>query len=414
MNQDSPARVFMFQVGAREHYAVARAFHQLGVLDWLVTDFWWPPGRLASAAPLAMRGRWHEELRDARVKSFNKQCLLFESRTRLLDQQGWTQMMNRNRWFQSQAVRWLEQQLHRNDPNPPIVASYSYAASRLFFAAKRLGYRTIMFQIDPGPAEENILLGIEQKHPELIKMRVVAPREYWSDWKLQCELADLIVVNSEWSRSCLMDAEVESSKIRVLPLAYEGHAGEKMAKTHVYPAAFTPERPLRALFLGQVNLRKGMGEIIHAVKELANDPVEFWIAGPEQILVPDELRNHPRIKWLGTVPRMKVDEFYGSADVFLFPTHSDGFGLTQLEAQERGLPIIASRYCGSVVHEGVNGLIMQEVTTSEIVRTLRWCIAHPADLEQMSRQSRVERDFQFETLKEGIKRLMAELTPMLS
>ena len=31
--------MMMFQVGAREHYAVARAFHELGALDWLVTDF---------------------------------------------------------------------------------------------------------------------------------------------------------------------------------------------------------------------------------------------------------------------------------------------------------------------------------------------------------------------------------------
>lgn len=402
----------MFQVGAREHYAVARAFHELGVLDWLVTDFWLPPGRLASAAPLSMRGRWHEALREARVKSFNRQCLLFESRARLTDQKGWLQMMDRNRWFQTSAVKWLEKQLPLSDQTPPIIASYSYAASRLFFAGKRLGCRTIMFQIDPGPAEEDILLGIERKHPELIKMRVVAPREYWSDWKLQCELADIIVVNSEWSRRCLMDADVEASKIRILPLAYETEAHKDAAEPKEYPKEFTPERPLRVLFLGQVNLRKGMGEIFQTLRSLHNAPLEIWFAGPEQLTVPEEFRRDPRIKWLGMVPRMRVDEFYRTADVFLFPTHSDGFGLTQLEAQDWRLPIIASRFCGSVVRHGVNGLVISEVSEREITRALQWCLAHPAELAEMSRNSYVAEEFRPTALKSSIRKLLGELATL--
>jgi glycosyltransferase involved in cell wall biosynthesis len=401
--------VMMFQVGAREHYAVARAFHELGALDWLVTDFWWPPGRLASTAPLSLRGRWHEALREARVKSFNQQSLLFESRSRLMEQRGWQQMMERNRWFQTRAVKWLEKHLHKGGRKLPIIASYSYAASRLFFAGKRLGYRTIMFQIDPGPAEEDILLGIEKMHPELIKMRVVAPKEYWSDWKLQCELADIIVVNSEWSRSCLMKADVESEKIRILPLAFEsGGAGDAAAERQ-YPEAFSAQRPLRVLFLGQVNLRKGMGEIFQSLRTLGDAPLEIWFAGPEQLVVPDEFRHNPKIKWLGMVPRMRVHEFYRDADVFLFPTHSDGFGLTQLEAQNRKLPVIASRYCGSVVRDGVNGLVIQEVTSSEITRALQWCLAHPRGLEEMSRNSGVAKEFQPAALKTSIQGLLEEL-----
>jgi glycosyltransferase involved in cell wall biosynthesis len=412
VSENLSEKVMMFQVGAREHYAVARAFHELGVLDWLVTDFWLPPGKLASAAPLSMRGRWHEALREARIKAFNRQCLLFESRSRLTDQKGWAQMMDRNRWFQGRAVKWLEKQLPLNGQHPPVIASYSYAASRLFFAGKRLGCRTIMFQIDPGPAEEDILLGIERKHPELIKMRVVAPREYWSDWKLQCELADIIVVNSEWSRRCLIDADVVATKIRILPLAFEKEAGPDSGQPKDYPGQFSAERPLKVLFLGQVNLRKGMGEIFQALRTLRQAPLEIWFAGPEQLIVPEEFRRDPRIKWLGMVPRMRVDEFYREADVFLFPTHSDGFGLTQLEAQDRRLPIIASRFCGSVVRHGVNGLVISEVSGREIARALDWCISHPRELAEMSRNSYVAEEFRPAALKSSIRTLLDELATL--
>jgi glycosyltransferase involved in cell wall biosynthesis len=49
-----------------------------------------------------------------------------------------------------------------------------------------------------------------------------------------------------------------------------------------------------------------------------------------------------------------TDAFYERADLFLFPTLSDGFGLTNLEAQAWSLPIVASRFCGEVVRDGVN------------------------------------------------------------
>jgi glycosyltransferase involved in cell wall biosynthesis len=380
----------------------------MGMLDHLVTDFWWPPGRIASKFPLSLRGRWHSELKNAKVKAFTRQCLVFEARARAARREGWGMMMARNQWFQDQATRWLERRVASGIKAPDVVASYSYAASRIFFTAKPLGCKTVMFQIDPGPAEERILLDVERKYPDLIKQRVVAPARYWADWKLQCELADAIIVNSEWSRSCLIDAEVASEKIRIIPLAYQKEAGPPAAE-RVYPAKFTDERPLRVLFLGQVNLRKGMGEILEVARLLKNAPVEFWIAGPETIRVPDEDRANPRVKWLGTIPRLRIDEFYREADVFLFPTISDGFGLTQLEAQARGLPVIASRFCGSVVRDGENGLLLREVSAGEIRRALDHCVNRPQDLQRMARNSGVRTTFGFQAIKAQIEDVLTSV-----
>ncbi len=53
-----------------------------------------------------------------------------------------------------------------------------------------------------------------------------------------------------------------------------------------YPRAFSAERPLRVLFLGQVNLRKGVAQLLEAVRLLSGEHVEFWFVGPMQIRVP--------------------------------------------------------------------------------------------------------------------------------
>ena len=89
---------------------------------------------------------------------------------------------------------------------------------------------------------------------------------------------------------------------------------------------------------------------------------EFWFVGALEVPIPAELRDHPHVHWIGHVRRSETSKFYRNSDVFVFPTFSDGFGLTQLEAQAWKLPIIATKYCGDVVEDGRNGWLLTEPT----------------------------------------------------
>ena len=224
-----------------------------------------------------------------------------------------------------------------------------------------------------------------------------APAEYWNSWRNECALADQIVVNSSWSRDALLSEGVPAEKVSVVPLAYEA-APETISYERDYPDAFTSQRPLRVLFLGQINLRKGVGQLFDAMKLLARENVEFWFVGPVQINVPSELKDHARVKWFGVVPRNQVHEYYKKADVFIFPTLSDGFGLTQLEAQSWKLPVVASRYCGEVVRDGVNGVILEEVSGQAIADVLLKFLRSPEILKAMSARSCVSDRFSLKTL----------------
>jgi glycosyltransferase involved in cell wall biosynthesis len=203
---------------------------------------------------------------------------------------------------------------------------------------------------------------------------------------------DTIVVNSRWSREALVQEGVPESKIVIIPLAYECST-EARSFSRSYPEAFTATRPLRVLFLGQIDLRKGLYPLLEAINLLRREPVEFWFAGPHRIKVPPEFKCDKAIQWLGNVPRKNVSELYRNADVFIFPTFSDGFGLTQLEAQAWKLPIVVSRFCGDVVQDGVNGVLLREITATEIAKTLLDLLRNPARLREMTANSRVEEKF---------------------
>ena len=118
------------------------------------------------------------------------------------------------------------------------------------------------------------------------------------------------------------------------------------------------EHTLRVLWLGQVNVRKGIHYLIEAARLLEQEPVEFDIVGPIGISE-SAIRSAPgNMAFHGRATRDATSKWYLKSDVFVLPTLSDGFALTQLEAMAHGLPVIATPNCGRVVEDGKTGFLI--------------------------------------------------------
>ena len=387
------------QIGAREHYAVPRALFRREALRLLITDAWVQPRSVIRALGSGLRERFHPELASASTKAWNTGLIAFEAAARIRKLSEWQRVISRNRWFQRRACAYLGRKAE-TPKTELIIFAYSYAARDIFRFAKQRGWKTALGQIDPGPVEEKIVADEAARVPELAGDWRPAPPEYWDNWQEECSLADHIIVNSKWSRSCLLKAGVNGEKVSVIPLAYEPITNTQI--TRAYPARFTRDRPLRVLFLGQVNLRKGVAHLFNAIRSFKDEPIEFWFVGPMQVFIPSELQNNPRVRWFDVVSRGEVDSFYRKADLLILPTLSDGFGLTQLEAQAWSLPIVASRFCGEVVRDGQNGLLLENLTGETIREVLRQCVANPELLAQLAAGSG---NFEVHSLDEVSERL---------
>jgi len=366
----APRSWLVCQIGAREHYVLARELHRRGLLRALVTDAWAPPESLAARLPgvagRRLAERYDAGLVDANVVRFTGALAWFELLQRLRSRGSWELLLARNRWFEGQVARAM----HEGDllADRPIVFAYSYAARDIFRAARAAGCETVLGQIDPAITEEEIVAEAVARHPELAPHWERAPQAYWDRWREECGLADRIVVNSEWAREALVRAGVDPDKLRIVPLAYRP-VGTPAARA--WPTRFDDARPLRLLFLGSFILRKGAAELLEAARLLRDQPVEFHIVGGSDIHVADADRANPRLVLHGPVQRHQVHRHFAAADLFILPTLSDGFGLTLLEAQAHGLPVIASRRCGAVVRDGVNGLVLESVTGASIAEAVR-------------------------------------------
>jgi len=135
--------------------------------------------------------------------------------------------------------------------------------------------------------------------------------------------------------------------------------------------------------LGQVNLRKGIQYLLEAATLVKREKIEIDIVGP--IAISDEfvVKAAPNVRFHGAVTRDRVRDFYSRADVFVLPTISDGFALTQIEAMAHGLPVITTPNCGRVVTDGLDGFIVPARDACVIADRLRTLLDDPERLQAM-------------------------------
>ncbi len=106
------------------------------------------------------------------------------------------------------------------------------------------------------------------------------------------------------------------------------------------------------LTVGQLIQRKGLHKLIEACGRLAARGIDFTLAivgqGPERDHL-IELAKQNRIEHFFILPNQSqpiLNEIYRAADVFVFPTLEDVWGLVVNEAMWAGVPVLCSQYAG--------------------------------------------------------------------
>lgn len=94
---------------------------------------------------------------------------------------------------------------------------------------------------------------------------------------------------------------------------------------------------------------------------------------------------HPEVRFAGYRFGEDLVAYYASADVFVFPSRTDTFGVVMLEANACGLPIAAYPVTGpiDVVKEGVNGALDEDLANAcarAAMISREQCVAHARTL----------------------------------
>jgi glycosyltransferase involved in cell wall biosynthesis len=146
---------------------------------------------------------------------------------------------------------------------------------------------------------------------------------------------------------------------------------------------------LHLLFVGYLLEEKGARYLIEmmADRSLRDCALHIVGAGPEE----DALRRHAaecgegdRIFFHGYRQQWELPLYYAMADILLFPSTLEVFGLVMLEAMAAGLPVIASKFAGGaidLVEHGANGFLVDPRDAREMASQVA-VLARDADLRR--------------------------------
>lgn len=116
---------------------------------------------------------------------------------------------------------------------------------------------------------------------------------------------------------------------------------------------------MNILFVGRLNYYKGVEYLIDA---MTNVPANLFVIGEGERRTALEKRAHEcnvadRVKFLGRVSDDRLASAYRTADLFVLPSvePSEAFGVVQLEAMARGLPVVNTSLPTGVPWVSVDG-----------------------------------------------------------
>ena len=148
------------------------------------------------------------------------------------------------------------------------------------------------------------------------------------------------------------------------------------------------------LSVGRLVPEKGVFELLHAYGTLSAElKAEVGLVFVGDGSARPELMRHASdgIQFKGFAQRDELSGYYGLADAFVFPTHSDPWGLVVNEAMACGLPIIASSAAGCVadlVDDGWNGRVVRPHSTEELAAAMTALARNPSLRFTMGQRSR--------------------------
>ncbi len=396
--------IVVAQIGARRHYAVPVAFHNADMLHAVYTDWCANRGLGAWATtllPQSLFGRPLARIRDRRIPAVSG------DQVKTFDRHALRTVMGRSRQKQdSQYAHWAranrdfgEAVVQHGFEGADAVYGFNAAAVEIFQQARKQGLRTVLDQtMAPWEYVETVLGEERERWPDWEepqpdeRWRLLADREA-EEW----ELAETIICGSEFVVESLRATGGPAERCRVVPYGYDapdvapdvvpdtGRPAEQRPATQrptgQYAGGERLHRPLRVLFVGTVELRKGVPYLLEAARQLGPTRVEVRGVGPIRVkeAAVQTLRQH--VELVGPVSRSDVHQHYQWADVFVLPTLAEGSANVCYEAMSHALPVITTPNAGSVVRDQVDGFIIAPRSSDE----LAGCLSRLVDDEPLRR-----------------------------
>jgi glycosyltransferase involved in cell wall biosynthesis len=329
--------------GVHQAYQLALAAHEEGVLQAFYCSIYNAPGKWGHhlsrvVGQKALASRKVEGFPPEKAVEYPWPLLMKGLRDKMKPHRA-------NDWLTVNDAfdRWAARKLEKNPPK--VVVGGETCDLHLLETAKRLGVIRVHDcpQLHPIFLEEVLREAGERAgmavkfSPDLPGMAERKSREY--------ELAEKLLIYSDVHRRSFLRGGFAEEKLFQCPLWVDPALWHRDEPVRLTDAS----QPLRLLFVGSINLRKGIPFLFEALKKCGK-AVKLTLLGPRNPECEPLLREAgDSIEILGPQTKAELRQTYARHDVFVLPSVADSFGFVSLEAMACGLPAIVTENCGAPV-----------------------------------------------------------------
>ena len=189
---------------------------------------------------------------------------------------------------------------------------------------------------------------------------------------LELKLADKIYVASSFTKNTLADYPYQLADVEVIPYGFP-----PVNQSRQYQPL--EGRKLKVLFVGGLSQRKGLSYLFDSVRNL-KEKIALTVVGRGNTsgcpILCKELQD---VNYIPALPHEEILTLMANADVLVFPSLFEGFGLVITEAMSQGTPVITTeRTCGpDLITHGVDGWIVEAGNADSITLILTSLLENP-------------------------------------
>lgn len=398
--------IIVIQHGARHRYAVPRMFHRMGYLVRLVTDshagsYLGRAARIASTFfPLPPSA---ERLNDRQIQAIPRYLV------RSADSWSWMEKRLRKRhgkdtaaWLQARDDAWYSLTKDTIPERADILYAMGGENLKLLSQARRRGIKVI---VDAFISPLNLRQTYEAKRecgmPASSEEKQYPAVE--AHYQAVFREADAILCPSRWVAEGVETLDPQfRSKIRICP--YGSSLNLQSGPRNPVPG--------RIFWAGGDWFRKGLHHLAAAADSLikTHPEMEFRVAGIADPAVQSMVR-FANMKFLGKLDRAGMEREFATADLFVFPTLTEGMASVLVEAVASGCPVLTTRGAGfDALEDGKGGLLFEAGDPQALAERIETLYLDRRQLETMSGECAVlAADFTEEAWAARLKHIIAEL-----
>ncbi len=156
-------------------------------------------------------------------------------------------------------------------------------------------------------------------------------------------------------------------------------------------AKLSPAGQPLLLYVGRLVKEKDLDDLVAAYQILYKQGFRFKLAFAGEGPMRDGLAQQlPDSHFTGMITGKRLSQWYASADLFVFPSTTETFGLVVQEAFASGLPVVSVRRGGvkSLIRPGQNGLLAAPNDPADLAAKVQYLLERPQLRSQMGKRAR--------------------------